>query len=208
MSGPGAAVILAGGRASRLGGVDKPGLTVAGRSLLDAVLDAVLAAVRPARTVVVGPDRSLPAGVRQTREEPAFGGPAAALAAGLALLAPAPDELVAVLAADLPGITGGTLADLCAARETAGRPGALAVDSLGRPQFLLGVWVAAPLLAAVAARASWRHRPVRELFGPLGAVEVPLAGTQIADIDSPADLARWNSGAEPAESAERPESAG
>ncbi|MDP9398746.1 MAG: NTP transferase domain-containing protein, partial [Actinomycetota bacterium] len=48
------AVVLAGGRARRLGGVDKPGLEVAGRSLLDRVLAACAGA---GRTVIAGPQR-------------------------------------------------------------------------------------------------------------------------------------------------------
>jgi molybdopterin-guanine dinucleotide biosynthesis protein A len=45
-------VVLAGGAGRRLGGRHKPGITVAGRTLLDHVLDAVAAADR---VVVVGP---------------------------------------------------------------------------------------------------------------------------------------------------------
>lgn len=43
------AVVLAGGAAKRLGGADKPGLTVGGLALLD----RVLVACRGARTTVV-----------------------------------------------------------------------------------------------------------------------------------------------------------
>lgn len=94
-----AAVVLAGGAARRLGGVRKPALAVAGRSMLDRVLSAVSdAAVR----VVVGPaDLPVPAGVRVTLETPPGGGPVAGTAAGLALV-PADVPLVALLAADLP----------------------------------------------------------------------------------------------------------
>jgi molybdopterin-guanine dinucleotide biosynthesis protein A len=49
------AVILAGGRARRLGGVDKPGLTVGGRTLAEAVVSAVAGAEA---VIVVGPERS------------------------------------------------------------------------------------------------------------------------------------------------------
>ncbi|WP_165840672.1 NTP transferase domain-containing protein, partial [Streptomyces scopuliridis] len=45
------AIVLAGGAAKRLGGADKPGVRVGGRSLLDRVLAACEGA---ARTVVVG----------------------------------------------------------------------------------------------------------------------------------------------------------
>ncbi|MGH8776871.1 MAG: NTP transferase domain-containing protein, partial [Jiangellaceae bacterium] len=45
------AVVLAGGRGSRLGGVDKPALRIGGRTLLDTALVATAAA---RSTVVVG----------------------------------------------------------------------------------------------------------------------------------------------------------
>lgn len=76
------AIILAGGRGSRLGGVDKGALTIGGRSLLDGVLEATLAADQ---VVVVG-DGPVPRGVLLTREDPVFGGPAAAVVAGLRAL--------------------------------------------------------------------------------------------------------------------------
>ncbi|MGH3739543.1 MAG: molybdenum cofactor guanylyltransferase, partial [Micromonosporaceae bacterium] len=78
-----AAIVLAGGAARRLGGADKPGLAVAGRSLLSRVLDAVADAYP---RIVVGPPRQLPGDVILTREQPPGGGPVAALAAGLAAL--------------------------------------------------------------------------------------------------------------------------
>ena len=79
------AIILAGGRSSRLGGVPKSGLIYDGATLLERSLRAAGAA---RRTVVVGPDPGgLPGGVLTCREEPPFAGPAAAIAAGLAALA-------------------------------------------------------------------------------------------------------------------------
>ena len=60
------AVVLAGGAARRLGGVDKPGLGVGGRSLLE----RVLAACADARTTVVVADpRPVPRPVVWAREE-------------------------------------------------------------------------------------------------------------------------------------------
>ena len=50
-----AAIVLAGGRASRLGGADKPGLVVGARTLLAAVLSAAIEA--GAGHVVIGPPR-------------------------------------------------------------------------------------------------------------------------------------------------------
>jgi CTP:molybdopterin cytidylyltransferase MocA len=112
------AVVLAGGAASRLGGADKPALSVGGRMLLDRVLAACAAA---GSTVVVGPRRPTARPVRWTREEPAGGGPLPALAAGLAALddahrpgagGEARPEVMLLLAADLPFLTGGAVATL------------------------------------------------------------------------------------------------
>jgi len=120
-----AAVVLAGGRARRLGGIDKPGLTVAGRTLLDGVLDACHGA-EP--VVVVGPRRPTAGPVHWRREEPAHGGPLAALAAGLEAVPPGV-ELTAVLAADLPGLGRGTVVRLLRTMASGGPTGA----AVGRP---------------------------------------------------------------------------
>ncbi len=117
---PWAGVVLAGGAGRRMGGRDKPAMTIDGRSLLRIALDAVAGC---ARVVVVGPVRSPLDGGREvtwTRERPPGGGPAAALAAGVHALAeagpPAPaGALVAVLAADLPAVTAATVDRLAAA---------------------------------------------------------------------------------------------
>ena len=92
------AIVLAGGRAARLGGVDKPALRVGERSLLGSVVGA--AAGAGARLViVVGPARpELVAELgemRTVREEPPGGGPVLALRRGLAEL-PSPEPRPAV----------------------------------------------------------------------------------------------------------------
>jgi molybdenum cofactor guanylyltransferase len=137
-------IILAGGRATRLGGADKPGLIVGGRTLLDAVLAAgTEAGARQA--VIVGPSRpgssppgsSRPRGappVRFVREEPPGAGPVPALRRGLAELGhpadpgdPAAAPWLAVLAADLPFLRAAHLRALLAAAAGpggAGHPGA------------------------------------------------------------------------------------
>jgi molybdopterin-guanine dinucleotide biosynthesis protein A len=78
------AIVVAGGRARRLGGIDKTALVWQGRSLLDGVLAAASGA---RRTCVVGSDADLPADVLRAVERPRWGGPAAALVAGLEALA-------------------------------------------------------------------------------------------------------------------------
>jgi molybdopterin-guanine dinucleotide biosynthesis protein A len=157
-------VVLAGGSGRRLGGVDKPGLSVGGTALLDRVLEACRGADR---TVVVGPRRGTVRPVEWVREEPAGGGPLAALAAGARRTAAG---LVLVLAADLPFVTARTVAWLLG-ELPAGADGVLAVDAGGRDQPLLAVYRAEPLrrgLALIAAEhGTLGGLPLRLLTGDL-----------------------------------------
>lgn len=103
------AIVLAGGAARRLGGADKPALSVGGRPLLDRVLAACPDA---ATTVVVGPGRPTRRAVVAALEDPPGGGPLAALDAGLRHTT-APTVLV--LSADLPFLTRETVRALLGA---------------------------------------------------------------------------------------------
>ncbi len=184
---PFAAVVLAGGKAARLGGQPKPQLEVGGRTMLAVVLAAVSAAVL---RVVVGPPQPVPEGVLLVREHPPRGGPVPALRAGLAVV---DTDVVAVLAGDLPFLTAEVVTAL---RERLTGDGVLVVDDIGRDQLLLGVWRTATLRAAVA-----------DVAGPttMRAVQAPLAvrryrpevvaGRPAAwtDCDTPAELARARS---------------
>jgi molybdopterin-guanine dinucleotide biosynthesis protein A len=181
---PWTAVVLAGGRAARLGGQAKPQLEVGGRSMLAAVLDAAAGATA---RVVVGPPQPVPAGVVVVREQPPGGGPVAALRAGLALVR---TEVVAVLAGDLPFLTAALLEQL---RERLSGDGVLVVDDGGRDQLLLGVWRTAPLRAAVDATAA--PTSMRRVLAPLDVrrlrPDVPAGSPPPwLDCDTPADLAR------------------
>jgi molybdenum cofactor guanylyltransferase len=181
---PYAAVVLAGGKAARLGGQAKPQLEVGGRSMLETVLAAVSDA---AERVVVGPPQPVPAGVRLVREQPPGGGPVAALRAGLPEVT---TDVVALLAGDLPFLTAALVAEL---RARLAGDGVLVVDEGGRDQYLLGVWRTAalrlatadvrgptPLRRVLAGLAVTRHRPSVE----------PGAPPPWTDCDTPADLAR------------------
>jgi molybdopterin-guanine dinucleotide biosynthesis protein A len=137
------AVVLAGGSARRLGGVDKPGLVVGDASMLDRVLRAVDGA---ARVVVAGPCRTTTRPVIWCREKPPGGGPVAALAAGLIEVTA---DRVVVLAGDLPFVTPHAVATLLDA--TAGENGALLVDFEGRDQLLAGAWRTEALRRALPA---------------------------------------------------------
>lgn len=96
-------VVLAGGAGRRLGGAAKPTLAVGGEPMLARVLAAASGA---AERVVVGPaslNSIVPVGVRVVQEEPAGGGPVAALAAGLAELAVRPVRPAEAGSAEAPG---------------------------------------------------------------------------------------------------------
>ncbi|MGW1678392.1 molybdenum cofactor guanylyltransferase [Saccharopolyspora sp. NPDC002376] len=178
-----AAVVLAGGRARRLGGVDKVLLPIGGRTLLNRTLDAV-AEADP--LVVVGPPRTTARTVRWTAEEPPDGGPLAGLRAGLAQL-PAETRTVAVLAGDHPYLTTATIARLLTAlRETPESAGAVLVDAQDRPQWLVGVWDMGALREAMPADV--HNRPLRAVLAPLTPVRIPAIESEASDVDTPDDL--------------------
>ena len=174
--------MLAGGAGSRLGGVDKPGLLVGAFTLLDRALFATGTA-NP--LVVVGPVRPTVREVHWRQEEPAGGGPVAALAAGLAGLPP--DIEVAVLAADLAEIGPDTVTGLrfALARQPAA-DGALLVDAEGHRQWLTGVWRINALRAALPAQPA--GAALRAVLGQLNVIEVPARGGEAFDVDTPDDL--------------------
>ena len=195
---PYAAVVLAGGRAARMGGQAKPQLDVGGRSILEAVLAAVPDAVP---RIVVGPPQPVPADVLVVREDPPRGGPVAAMRAGLAHV---PTDVVALLAGDLPFVTAGLLRAL---RERLTGDGVLVVDDTGRDQLLLGVWRTSVLRSALPAQAA--HVPLRRVLAPLAVrrLRPPVAPGQPppwTDCDTPADLARAREWAAAARGARRP----
>nr|WP_207949941.1 NTP transferase domain-containing protein [Nocardioides ochotonae] len=177
-------VLLAGGRGTRLGGVEKATLEVHGRTLLDRGLDALGAA---APVVVVGDPVATTRPVRFCREQPAYGGPVAALLAGLDALA-GEGELpayVAVLAVDMPAVTAATVARLRAAAT--GRDGARLVDGTGRGHLALVLATAA--LRGVRPPGDGAHgMALHRLLGPLDLAGVPAVDGEHHDVDTWADL--------------------
>jgi len=180
------AVVLAGGAAKRLGGADKPGLPVAGRAMVERVLDACAGA---AATVVVGPRRATGRPVLWAREQPPGGGPLAALAAGLRQVTA---DRVLVFAADLPFLTSTTVQALLAAlREP--QDGVVLVDAQGRDQPLAAVYRTASLrreLALVATEhGTVAGLPLRLLTAELALYRLPdPTGSASFDCDTWDDL--------------------
>jgi molybdopterin-guanine dinucleotide biosynthesis protein A len=153
------AVILAGGRAARMRGADKPALEVGGVPMLVSVAGAA-AEAGASRLVVVGPQRGgavsaglasvsggLARGLVTVSESPPAAGPVPALICGLTHVS-AP--WVALLAADLPFLTAAWLRELLELAESAAAAGAVLTDAGGRPQWLAGCWRAAALGPALA----------------------------------------------------------
>jgi molybdopterin-guanine dinucleotide biosynthesis protein A len=191
------ALVLAGGRSTRLGSIPKARLSYRARSLLEHTV-AALSAVRT--TVVVGDvtAQSLPAEVLVTREEPAFAGPAAAIGAGLDRLGATGDEPAAVtvvLACDMPGVEAALPLLLDQAREAEVlQDGLIAVDSVGRLQPLLAAYRTEALVAAVAAQregGTLEGLSVFQLIRPLELREITVPDEATADVDTWADAARW-----------------
>lgn len=191
------AIILAGGGAARLDGADKPALEVGGQPMLVAVARAAAAAGAD-QVIVVGPERGgavarglaavaaeVAGGVVTVRETPPGAGPVPALRRGLAEnRAP----WVALLAADLPFLTGIWVADLRSAAAGAGRDGAVLADPDGRPQWLAGCWRAGALGPALAR---YPGQSLAGLLHPLDPLLVPAQDSRPPwlDCDDPPSLA-------------------
>ena len=167
MSGVYDAIVLAGGAARRLGGADKPALDIGGTTRLARVVDAARGAHR---VVIVGPRRRLSGtnpSVVWCQEQPAGGGPVAALATAAPLVAA---DTVLVLAADLPWV-GAAVELLLAAMPVDGV--ALLADPQARPNHLAAAWRRPALLAALGAVGDPRGAPMHALLRTVPSVLVP-----------------------------------
>jgi molybdopterin-guanine dinucleotide biosynthesis protein A len=214
------AVILAGGRAERLDGASKPDLVVGGRSLLATAIAAARGAACE-RIVVVGPPELEAAGCLVVREDPPFGGPVAALAAGLDALGPPggrgapeapigppggrvapegrvsrPHEDVLVLACDMPDAEA-AVARLVAGRATA-RPadGICLVDASGRTQWLAAVYSRAALARAFEALRGADGDPAAVRGAAMRRLAASLDLAVVADDGTTHDIDTWHDLAE------------
>ncbi|WP_237687461.1 molybdenum cofactor guanylyltransferase [Arthrobacter jiangjiafuii] len=216
------AVILAGGRSSRLGGRPKALLQASGRTLLAGTLAAASGA---AACAVAGPPglAGLTAAAEASRsrillvrEDPPFAGPAAGVAAGLAALSRldtaegriSPDWTL-VLACDMPFIAGAVERLLAAARadEDAAPHSLLAVDGTGQAQPLAGLYRTGALTEAIAAAdgtGGLRNLAMRRLLARVQWKDVAVPAHSTADIDTWEDASRWSVAAPAAEDQQGP----
>jgi molybdopterin-guanine dinucleotide biosynthesis protein A len=182
--------VLTGGSSRRLGR-DKATLELAGERLADRAA-RVLAAVAT-RVVEVGPGiTGLPACV----EDPPGAGPLAALVAGAAALGDPPPAGVLLLACDLPGVDEAVLARI------ATWPGArTAVPVEGGRVQLVAARYGSDALDAAGELLRRGERSLRALVDRVRHDVIPEAAWRaaagvkssatFADVDTPADLARW-----------------
>ncbi|WFR85243.1 NTP transferase domain-containing protein [Arthrobacter sp. Y-9] len=183
-----AAIVLAGGRASRLGGADKASVEVAGRRLVDHVYAAVADC---APVIAVGPDSLARPGVTVVREEPPFGGPVAALAAALRAVSGFPEDAPAraagaeawVLACDLPRADR-IVAALKHVPIPDGADAVVLADADGRSQWLAGRYRLEALHRAVAALGHVDGAALRHLLAPLTLHTVPDTADASLDLDT------------------------
>ncbi|MEZ3160537.1 NTP transferase domain-containing protein [Microbacterium sp. BWT-B31] len=190
------AILLAGGRASRVGGAAKPLFEVGGRTLLAAAIDAVTdASARP--ITICGPPPDPAPGLKLTgidvvREHPPFGGPVAGAVAVLRAWRERGDlpEWTFLLACDLPGIG---LAVSRLARDAALLPrdadGVCLGDASSRPQWLTGLYRTAALAeAGDRLDHDGRDAPVRLLVADLAITVLAAPDLETTDVDTWEDL--------------------
>jgi len=175
------AVVLAGGTAARLGGVDKASIEHGGRTLLEWALDALVDA---AEVVVVGDPVPTTRPVTFTREDPRYGGPVAALLTGRDALLREPRTL-GVLAVDMPRVTAYTFRRLHEA--AVGHDGAFLADRDGRRQ-LAGVLDLRRLDAVRPDRQGQHGMALHRLLSGLDLASVGPEGEEARDVDTWADL--------------------
>lgn len=185
-----AAILLAGGRALRMGGIEKPLLEVAGQSLLATARAAAEAIDCDPVLVAAPPLEGAAGGMVWVREEPAFSGPAAGIVAALRALDASPAWTL-VLACDLPGAVPAAARLREGLEDVPDELDGRCLSLAGRAQWLCGIYRTSALRhAAALLPASGADASVRALVGPL-ALELLEVGADLAqDVDTWDDLER------------------
>jgi len=159
-------VVLAGGLARRMGGGDKPLRLLAGRPMLDHVLDRLRPQVAAMALSANGDAaRFAPRGLPVLADKlPDFPGPLAGILAGMEWVAAQGGEWLVSAPGDSPLLPGNYVASLWAARRAAGLPLACA-ESGGQVHPPCGLWdvalrhdLRAALLAGERKISRWTAR--------------------------------------------------
>jgi len=180
-----AAAVLAAGAGTRFGR-PKAEVVVAGERLVDRAVAILRAAGGSPVIAVVRAGTSVPGAVVIENPDPDRGQRSSL---ELAVAAAAGADALAVLLVDLPGIGADAVAAVCAAW----RPGRIAVGRYGARR--AHPIVMAPPLWADAIPLAGPDEGARALLSarPELVDEVDVPGDP-ADLDTPADLARWEGG--------------
>ncbi|MET0779905.1 MAG: molybdenum cofactor guanylyltransferase [Microbacterium sp.] len=181
-----AAILLAGGRGSRMGGVHKPLLEIGGTTLLDAAITAARNAGCDPIVAVGDPAIAVSAAasaIAWVREDPPFGGPVAAILVALPLVTA---SRTLVLACDLPRVVDAVKV-LNAAAFTA--DGVCLADASGQRQWLTALYRTDALRTAGASIPDeGRDASVRTLLAGLSITTIATSDDLAADIDTWDDL--------------------
>lgn len=208
----GAALVLAGGRGTRLGGVLKPALRRERQMLIGSLLAHLLATGVPGGSVCVVGDRDLfheaartdaecaaLDAVKWAVEQPRFSGPVPALAAGLrAVPASSSEQWVLTLAADLADPSR-AISELLAHFQSESIPAeveaVMSRDTEQRVQPLLAVYRRGSLERSLATAPNQilngRSPSLVSCLAKLRSVDFELSARAIADIDTPEDARKW-----------------
>lgn len=176
------AIILAGGRSSRLGGTPKALLSDGSKTLLASTIKAVSDA---RHTIVVGPaDLPVSENVLLTREDPPFSGPAAGLAAGASRLASlgSPAEWTVILSVDMPYISTALTALVEATTDAAPDVLGFMGETEGIRQPLVGIYRTSQLVQALSSDMT--DCSVRFALRPLSPAIVQLPAGSTDDVDT------------------------
>lgn len=173
-------IILAGGRGTRMGGVDKASVILAGERLIDRLVRQLPYGMP---TAVVSPYRL---GMPQVCESPLFGGPVAGIAAGHAALSNLTLSTTAVLAVDAPD-SPQMLPALAAALEDSGADVAVATLD-GHLQPLCALWRTEALTHALTELGEPDNQPAMRLLRLARTVVHVVGNDSVRDIDTVDEL--------------------
>lgn len=179
------AIVLAGGRAERLGGASKPDVIVGHQSLLD----RTVAAVQGASRIVVAGNVHADGCTTAVEPEP-FGGPVSGIAAALPHTS---QDWVLVVACDHPFVDH-AVPELVHAQTSV--DGVVAVDRSGRRQNLLVLLRRDALVDALTQLGDPYGRSMRQLLALLDLDEVPIDDLAALDVDTWDDIERTRALAE------------
>ena len=172
-------LVIAGGKASRLGGIDKTMLPLGinGRALLEEVIAAC-----PPPVVVAGSPRSITAEVTWVSDLTEGGGPAAGIWAGLAHVT---TEYVFLSAGDQQ-LSSEIVQQICEAAVDEDGAWALRKDGQGQP---LLACVKSDLLRELLAPTEGVNTSPLKLMQQLDMVGIKVEESQIRDVDTWSDVA-------------------